>query len=73
VTAENPSARVTMNCKLCKTEIALYRFKYEVILSSVNKSSHPIQTPSTVTSTRNNIMDLYRGYDNSKQNLQNYI
>jgi hypothetical protein len=36
----NPTACVTVNCKLCKSAIALYCCQYELIVLGVNKSSY---------------------------------
>jgi hypothetical protein len=45
-----------VNCKLYKSAIALLSLKLSVILNKVvNKSNHPIETPSTVINTDDNI------------------
>jgi hypothetical protein len=55
---DNPIACVMVNCKLCKSAIALCCLQVRVGCISVNKSNHPIQIPSVVSKTRDNMFTL---------------
>jgi hypothetical protein len=53
VKIENPSPCVTVNCKMCRSEIALYYLQPRVVNIRIrcNKSNHPIKNPSYKTRT----------------------
>jgi hypothetical protein len=57
VKTENPSAYVKVNWKVCRIAIApVLSVVPNCVNKVVNKSSHPVQTPSIVTPPRGSIL-----------------
>jgi hypothetical protein len=58
VKTENPTARVTVTVNSVNQRYRFTACRYELIVQGVNKSNYPIQMPSIVTDTHDNMKDI---------------